>query len=287
MQPDGGQVAAAAKRATSVEVGEIYRTASAFSIYLDEMENRPHINRLMSMPSMTDPQRIIDANHINPNIEVLAHTPHSFLHHILGFATHCKDAVSLLTVQVHMDEIDLQEQVGKGGFGAVYKGTWRGAVVAVKYAVCNVEDVESLEQSIREVVLSKKMSHPNVVQTYAWTVLAGAEAAGAVRPRYSSGSSELSTCGPTQTTPSWLCKRGAELSTCGPTQTTLSWLFCRPPWRMRPMWSKPHWQRRTTQRPWQPLWTLSGAWARRLARAYLHPPRRPPSGAFVAHLILL
>ena len=41
--------------------------------------------------------------------------------------------------QVHMDEIDLQEQVGKGGYGAVYKGTWRGAVVAVKYAICDVE----------------------------------------------------------------------------------------------------------------------------------------------------
>ena len=62
-----------------------------------------------------------------------------------------------------MDEIDLAEQIGKGGFGAVYKGTWRGAPVAVKYAVCNVQDADSIEAAIREVVLSKKMSHPNVV----------------------------------------------------------------------------------------------------------------------------
>ena len=65
-----------------------------------------------------------------------------------------------------MDEIDLAEQIGKGGFGAVYKGTWRGAPVAVKYAVCNVQDVDSIEGAIREVVLSKKMSHPNVVHTF-------------------------------------------------------------------------------------------------------------------------
>ena len=43
------------------------------------------------------------------------------------------------------------------------------------------QDADKLEQSIREVVLSKKLSHPNVVQTYAWTVLTGQEAAGAVR----------------------------------------------------------------------------------------------------------
>lgn len=71
--------------------------------------------------------------------------------------------LTTLTLQVSVDEIDLAEQIGRGGFGAVYKGTWRGASVAVKYAVCNVQDVDSIEGAIREVVLSKKMSHPNVV----------------------------------------------------------------------------------------------------------------------------
>lgn len=75
-----------------------------------------------------------------------------------------------------MDEIDLAEQIGKGGFGAVYKGTWRGAPVAVKYGPCAVGDAEALERCLREVVLAKHMSHPNVVQTYAWTMLTGPQA---------------------------------------------------------------------------------------------------------------
>ncbi|DBA71006.1 TPA: hypothetical protein ACH3X2_011438 [Trebouxia sp. C0005] len=140
-------------RTASIELGDIYRTASAISVFLEEENARPFINRLMSMPVMNSDglanRPVIDACTINPNIEV------------------------------SMDEIDLAEQIGKGGFGAVYKGTWRGAPVAVKYAVCNIQDADSIEGAIREVVLSKKMSHPNVVQTYAWTVLDGSTSAAA------------------------------------------------------------------------------------------------------------
>ncbi|KAI3434599.1 hypothetical protein D9Q98_002667 [Chlorella vulgaris] len=73
--------------------------------------------------------------------------------------------------EVHMDEIDLIECIGKGGYGCVYKASWRGAGVAVKYIVCPTDDADSLGRAIREVVLSRKMSHPNVVQCYSWTVL--------------------------------------------------------------------------------------------------------------------
>lgn len=55
----------------------------------------------------------------------------------------------------------------------MYKAAWRGAGVAVKYIVCPTDDADSLGRAIREVVLSKKMSHPNVVQCYSWTVLTG------------------------------------------------------------------------------------------------------------------
>ena len=35
----------------------------------------------------------------------------------------------------------------------------------------SMKDQEALESAVREAVLIKRMSHPHVVQTYAWTVL--------------------------------------------------------------------------------------------------------------------
>ena len=61
-------------RTASVELGDIYRTASAISVFLEEADARPFINRLMSMPVMNAEgvvsRPVIDASTINPNIEV-------------------------------------------------------------------------------------------------------------------------------------------------------------------------------------------------------------------------
>ena len=37
-----------------------------------------------------------------------------------------------------IDELVLSEVAGKGGFGVVYKGTWKGSVAAVKVSVYGV-----------------------------------------------------------------------------------------------------------------------------------------------------
>ena len=60
---------------------------------------------------------------------------------------------------------------------AARQGLWRGAPVAVKYTRCDTADAAALEQCIREAVLSRRMSHPHVVQTFAWTVLTADDAA--------------------------------------------------------------------------------------------------------------
>ena len=74
--------------------------------------------------------------------------------------------------EIHMDEVDLISKLGGGSFGSVYRGAWRGAPVAVKYIRTRTDKADSLGSAIREVVLSKKLTHPNIVQTFSWTVLA-------------------------------------------------------------------------------------------------------------------
>ena len=61
------------------------------------------------------------------------------------------------------------------------QGQWRGAPVAVKYTRFSMADPEALEAAVREAVLSKRMSHAHVVQTYAWTVLTAHDVGDAVR----------------------------------------------------------------------------------------------------------
>lgn len=73
--------------------------------------------------------------------------------------------------EIQLDEIDLLDNVGRGANGSVYRAVWHGASVAVKYIPCSTEDPDSLGRAVREVVLAKRCQHPNVVQTFVWTVL--------------------------------------------------------------------------------------------------------------------
>lgn len=57
--------------------------------------------------------------------------------------------------------------IGQGSRGVVYRGTWHGAPVAIKYVVCPT--VTALTRNATEAVLSKMLSHPNVLQTFRWS----------------------------------------------------------------------------------------------------------------------
>lgn len=46
------------------------------------------------------------------------------------------------------------------------QGAWRGAPCAVKFMVCDTADEKALQQATREIVLSKRLSHPHVVSRH-------------------------------------------------------------------------------------------------------------------------
>jgi len=64
-------------------------------------------------------------------------------------------------------EISLEEEIGRGAFGVVYKGTWQGVHVAVKQSLLDANLISDLriQDFFAEAELMKKLrAHPNVTQ---------------------------------------------------------------------------------------------------------------------------
>ncbi|KAM6909101.1 mitogen-activated protein kinase kinase kinase 11 [Xenentodon cancila] len=66
---------------------------------------------------------------------------------------------------VDFHELSLEEVIGVGGFGKVYRGTWRGGLVAVKAARQDPdEDISVTAQNVRqEARLFAMLTHPNII----------------------------------------------------------------------------------------------------------------------------
>eukprot|EP00884_Botryococcus_braunii_P009555 jgi/Botrbrau1/18600/Bobra.0367s0041.2 len=96
-----------------------------------------------------------------------------------GVSAHTPLPIEIQTVlprtQINTSDIQLEEVIGRGAYGKVFRGRWRGAPVAVKSISFNKDDRGALQQSQWEAVLSEHLRHPNVVQTFAWTVHSGIE----------------------------------------------------------------------------------------------------------------
>ncbi|CAI5445287.1 unnamed protein product [Caenorhabditis angaria] len=61
-------------------------------------------------------------------------------------------------------EVDFQESIGAGSFGKVYKGTYRGKLVAVKrYRAMAFGCKSETDMLCREVSILSRLSHPNIV----------------------------------------------------------------------------------------------------------------------------
>uniref|UniRef100_W5NED2 Mitogen-activated protein kinase kinase kinase n=1 Tax=Lepisosteus oculatus TaxID=7918 RepID=W5NED2_LEPOC len=67
--------------------------------------------------------------------------------------------------QISFSELVLEEIIGVGGFGKVYRGTWRGQEVAVKAARQDPdEDITATAESVKqEAKLFSMLRHPNII----------------------------------------------------------------------------------------------------------------------------
>ncbi|GFR47720.1 hypothetical protein Agub_g9474 [Astrephomene gubernaculifera] len=74
-----------------------------------------------------------------------------------------------------LGDLVLQSVLGEGSYGRVYRALWRGTTVAVKVILlpAHMSGRERLERmAVMEAAISSSLSHPNIVQTYTYSVAA-------------------------------------------------------------------------------------------------------------------
>jgi predicted Ser/Thr protein kinase len=70
-----------------------------------------------------------------------------------------------LTSEMNDSALVIGDVLGSGAFSTVYSGTWQGIPVAVKSVVFSAA---RKQMALQEAALSRSISHPNVVATYAY-----------------------------------------------------------------------------------------------------------------------
>ncbi|XP_066553381.1 mitogen-activated protein kinase kinase kinase 21 isoform X2 [Amia ocellicauda] len=83
-----------------------------------------------------------------------------------GGAAGAQESVPSLPVKIDFGELVLEEIIGVGGFGKVYRGTWRHQEVAVKAARQDPdEDITATAESVKqEAKLFSMLQHPNIIK---------------------------------------------------------------------------------------------------------------------------
>jgi serine/threonine protein kinase len=92
--------------------------------------------------------------------------PRKGIHHKRDDLTKDTDSASSLQGSINFSELHLVEVIGGGGFGQVWKATWRSTPVAVKVLTGSAQSkhvpISVLEEFAAEINLLKGMRHPNI-----------------------------------------------------------------------------------------------------------------------------
>lgn len=65
--------------------------------------------------------------------------------------------------EIEIGELEFHKSIGKGGFGEVFKGTWRGTEVAIKkILLARSKESKALEEFRSEIAIMSKLRHPNI-----------------------------------------------------------------------------------------------------------------------------
>lgn len=92
--------------------------------------------------------------------------PRNSIQHIRKDLTMSSDASSSLSSRINFSELVLADVIGGGGFGQVWRATWKGTPVAVKVLTgsAQAETVPKavLEEFIAEINMVSGMRHPNI-----------------------------------------------------------------------------------------------------------------------------
>ena len=122
--------------------------------------------RIPSRDSMTS-LGIVDDENISSGRDVLdENDPRRNIDHVRSDLTEGTDAARSLQGVIDFSEIRLVEVIGGGGFGQVWRATWRSTPVAVKVLTGSAQSQKVprpvLEEFAAEINLLRGMRHPNI-----------------------------------------------------------------------------------------------------------------------------
>lgn len=100
------------------------------------------------------------------DISIPSNDPRKSIHHKRGKLTEDTNATQSLQSDINFDDLQLHEVIGGGGFGQVFRASWRGTPVAVKVLTGSAQNKHIakaiLEEFKAEINLLKGMRHPNI-----------------------------------------------------------------------------------------------------------------------------